>query len=273
MSLFICSLNSGSNGNCYYVGHQDAAILVDVGVSARIITKRLAERGLNIKNIKGIFVSHEHTDHIRGVSLLARQNNIPIYISENTYTHSFLNIMPELVVYLDRLEPTIHIDDLAITPFKKIHDAADPYSFTIQYGDISVAVITDIGYACEQVIQHFSQCHAAFLECNYDEDLLHNGRYPLFLKRRISGGRGHISNKQAYKLFLEHKSPHLSHLLLSHLSAQNNTPEHALALFKNHAEQLHISVAPRHEASPVFEVKGSYSHPLTSSIYQQELPF
>ena len=211
--------------------------------------------GLSMQTVKAIFVSHEHGDHIRGISVLANKYNLPVYITEDTAKHG-----PILIKHLARKfkanEP-IKVGELIVTAFSKQHDASDPHSFIISYNSITVGVITDIGIACDQVIHHFKQCHAAFLESNYDEMMLENGSYPQPLKNRIRGGEGHISNKQALELFIKHRPPFMSHLLLSHLSKENNSPQIAAAAFEPHADGTKIIVASRYEATEVFTITSS----------------
>ena len=126
-----------------------------------------------------------------------------------------------------------------------------PHSFTITSGDIKVGVFTDIGSPCPNLIEHFSQCHVAFLEANYDEEMLEKGRYPYYLKKRIRGGNGHLSNSQALGVFVAHRAPFLSHLFLAHLSKDNNSPELVYNLFKSHAGQTKVIVASRFEETAV----------------------
>jgi phosphoribosyl 1,2-cyclic phosphodiesterase len=250
--IFITSLNSGSNGNCYYVGNRNDAVLIDVGISCRETERRMKKIELDIKKVKAIFVSHEHGDHIRGVSVLANKYSLPVYITEATAKRG-----PILIKHLSKTftahEP-IAVGELTITAFTKQHDAADPHSFIVSYNSITVGVITDIGIACDKVIHYFKQCHAAFLETNYDEVMLENGSYPLHLKNRIRGGEGHISNAQALELFIKHRPPFMTHLLLSHLSQENNSPQIAESVFTPHANGTKIIVASRHEATEVFTI-------------------
>lgn len=252
MALFITSLNSGSNGNCYYIGNGNDAVLVDVGISCRETEKRLKHLGLDIKKIKAIFVSHEHGDHIRGVSTLANKYQLPVYITKLTAKHG-----PILISHLAKVfkaDEPITIGELTVIPFSKQHDAADPYSFIISYNKITVGVFTDIGLACKNVTHYFKRCHAAFLEANYDEALLENGRYPLHLKNRIRNGQGHLSNRQALELFITHRPPFMTHLLLSHLSKENNSPELAEKLFMPHAKDTVIVIASRYQATAVYTI-------------------
>ena len=142
-----------------------------------------------------------------------------------------------------------------MNPFPKWHDASEPHSFTVSSNGITVGVFTDIGIACEHVEHHLSQCQAAFLEANYDENMLETGRYPLYLKRRIRGEQGHLSNDQALELFITRRSPLLKLLVLSHLSAVNNHPQLVHDLFSRHANGTQIVVASRYEETEVFCVQ------------------
>ncbi|WP_028296385.1 MBL fold metallo-hydrolase [Olivibacter sitiensis] len=253
MSLSFASINSGSNGNCYYVGNEHEAVLVDAGISCREIEKRMRRMGLDMHKVKAIFISHEHTDHIRGLCTLTNKYQLPVYITDGTLNACRLAIPSRLLHSLSRY-PVVQIGNLTVQAFQKYHDAADPYSFTVEQNDFTVGVFTDLGRVCDNLIAYFGRCHAAFLEANYDEDMLINGRYPYFLKHRIRGGHGHLSNAQALDLFLQHRSPRLSHLLLSHLSKDNNDPQLVLDLFAPHRGSTQVSVASRYEESAVFSL-------------------
>jgi len=256
MSLLVASLNSGSNGNCYYVGNDNDAVLVDAGISCRETETRMARLGLSMRKVRAIFVSHEHSDHIRGLALLAKKHNLPVYITPLTLLHSGLQIADGLLRSFSADVP-VSIGSLRVTPFNKMHDAAHPHSFTIACEDLKVGVFTDLGVVCENLIAHFQQCHAAFLEANYDEDMLERGSYPYHLKRRIRGGKGHLSNTQALALFEGYRPHFMSHLFLSHLSKDNNNPELALALFKSRASQTEVIVASRYKETAVYQITGS----------------
>lgn len=254
MSLEIASLNSGSNGNCYYIGNETEAVLVDAGISCRETEKRMKRLGLSIEKVKAIFISHEHGDHIMGLPALSKKYGIPVYITPNTLAESRLPLEKERVIPFKPNE-TIRIGNLSVTNFPKHHDAVDPYSFVISSDTVTVGVFTDIGKACKQVIRHFQQCHAVFLEANYDENLLEKGRYTQHLKNRIRGGQGHLSNDQALQLFLEHRPPFMSHLFLSHLSKNNNDPELVASLFKKHAVHTEVVIASRYNETAVYHIQ------------------
>lgn len=264
MSLYITSLNSGSNGNCYYIGNNDEAVLIDAGISCREIEKRMNNLKLSIQKVKAVFISHEHIDHIRGVEVLSKKFNLPVFITRATLANSKLRL-EDFLIKSFREKETISIGGLAVTPFVKHHDAADPFSFIVAGNNVKIGVITDIGKSCEQVIHYFKQCHACFLESNYDDQMLENGNYPIHLKNRIRKGRGHLSNKQALELFIKHRPSFMSLLILSHLSKNNNTPELVHDLFIKHAEKTKIVVASRYTETALYRVEG---HPTDLYINQ-----
>ncbi len=254
MSLFISSLNSGSNANCYYVGNGTDAVLIDAGLSCRETERRLDRLALSIKTIKAVFISHEHSDHINGLSRLARKHHLPVYITHATLHNSRL---PRHVFTIRPLpfDVPIPIGGLTIRAFSKQHDAAEPCSFLVADQAVTVGVFTDIGTVCAGLIHHFSQCNAAFLEANYDEQLLENGRYPYLLKQRIRGGLGHLSNQQALDLVRAHKPAFMSHLILAHLSQENNSPTLAVDQFSPYMTDTELIIASRFAETPVYHIK------------------
>ncbi|MFD2247961.1 MBL fold metallo-hydrolase [Pontibacter ruber] len=257
MQLFITSLNSGSNGNCYYIGNEREAVLVDAGISCRETEKRMKRLGLSMRKVKAIFVSHEHSDHIRGIEVLARKYELPVYITPDTLRYARMSLDRVEVVPFVAHEP-VQIGNLSVTAFPKFHDATDPHSFVVSYEGVTVGVFTDIGAPCEHVINYFQQCHAIFLETNYDEALLDQGYYPYYLKRRIRSDRGHMSNDQALELFVNYKPSFMSHVLLSHLSKDNNCPKLVKELFDTHADGAEIVVASRFEETPIFSIDTNF---------------
>ncbi|MES2131636.1 MAG: MBL fold metallo-hydrolase [Bacteroidota bacterium] len=254
MSLFITSLNSGSNGNCYYVSNGNDAVLVDAGISCKETEKRMERLGLSMKSVKALFISHEHSDHIRGVEVISKKYQLPVYITPATLERSRLKIQQQLVCLFHN-QTAISIGNLTVKPFAKRHDAADPYSFVVSGNSINIGVFTDIGFCCENVIEHFKQCHAVFLEANYDSEMLETGMYPYYLKKRITSGHGHLSNDQSLELFKTYRSNTLSHLILSHLSRENNSPSLVKKLFEEHAASTQIIVASREYETDVYEIK------------------
>lgn len=262
MSLFTASLNSGSNGNCYYVGNAEEAVLIDAGISCREVERRMTRLGLTMRSVKAIFISHEHSDHINGVHKLSARYRLPVYVTPRTCREGRLTLSEDCVQTFQAFTP-ITIGNLSITAFPKLHDACDPHSFIVKCGEVTVGVFTDLGLPCEHLIHYFQQCHAAFLEANYDEEMLERGRYPFFLKNRIRGGLGHLSNTQALKLFTEYRPPFMSHLFLSHLSKDNNRPELVHDLFRREAGATEIVVASRYVETPVYHITSTATHAAT----------
>ena len=270
--LSIASLNSGSNGNCYYVGNEREAILIDAGLSARETDRRLKRLGLNPKKLLGVFITHEHSDHIKGLRSLVKKYRLPVYVTSKTVEFGRLKIKEP---YLKNFNPfvPIAIGGLSITALPKFHDACDPHSFVVSSNYVNVGIFTDTGSPCKNLIHHFKQCHAAFLESNYDERMLDQGSYPYALKNRIRGGRGHLSNTQALQLFLEYRPPHMSHLFLAHLSENNNRPEIVQNLFSSCAGRTKIVIASRYEESELYHIenKGFAIKPFRSAVAKPNL--
>ena len=260
MSLSIASLNSGSNGNCYYVGNSNEGILVDAGISCRETERRLKHLGLSIQMVKAIFVTHEHSDHVHGLPKLYKKFYLPIYMTPLTKSNMYSGLRDIPSFTFQSYEP-ITIGGLKITPIPKFHDAVDPHSFIVSHDNINVGVFTDTGRHCEHLIKSFQQCHAAFLESNYDELMLERGGYPQHLKDRIRKGFGHLSNKEALQLFLNHRPAFMSHLILSHLSANNNTPEIVDEMFTSVAGETEIIIASRKKETALYHINGMQKAP------------
>lgn len=253
MALSFTSINSGSNGNCYYFQSGDDAVLIDAGISCRETERRMSRLGLSLSNVRALFISHEHSDHIRGVEVLSRKYRLPVYITKPTLRSSRMQLDEALVKDFEAHVPYT-IGNLTIYPFPKFHDASDPYSFIIEAGNVRAGVFTDIGAVCNNLIRYFKLCHAVFLEANYDEEMLDNGPYPYHLKKRIKGGRGHLSNRQALQLFTAHKPHFLQHVLLSHLSKENNCPVLVKDLFTAHSGNTMVTVASRDAEMPLLNI-------------------
>lgn len=207
--------------------------------------------GLSISKVRAIFVSHEHIDHITGIPALSKKYQLPVYITSATLKNSGIPIQEHLV---NSLQPgaAIKIGDIEVHGFAKSHDAVDPHSFVITQQSLSIGVFTDLGHACNTVTKYFSQCNAVFLEANYCENMLANGSYPYHLKKRISSDKGHLSNLQALELFINYRSQHLTHLLLSHLSRNNNSQQVVKDLFAPHAGNTEVIIASRYHETPVY---------------------
>jgi phosphoribosyl 1,2-cyclic phosphodiesterase len=247
----ICALASGSNGNCYYVGNEEEAVLVDAGLSYKQLIKRMESKSLDPKKIKAVFITHEHGDHIRGVRVLGKKLDIPVYMSKGTYIKAFRTWKPISYLPVENNVP-VEVSSFKIFPVLKNHDAAEPVSYRIEYEDRSIGVFTDIGSPCDNVRHHLSQCQALFLETNYDVRMLKEGSYPYYLKVRIDSAVGHLSNLQAFELLKEHAHPELQCVFLSHLSAENNRPELAYKEFLPFVEKFAVRLTDRFAAAEVY---------------------
>lgn len=226
--LSVCMLASGSKGNAIYVSDGATSLLVDAGLSGIDIQRRMEWAGLCPERLSAIVVSHEHSDHIRGVGVLSRRYKLPVYISPDT-----LKAAGSQMGRLHDIRPfhigrSFAINNLALHPFATSHDAQDPAGFTISRNGQKVGIATDLGVATGMVRQHLKNCTLLVLEANHDPDMLVNGPYPWPLKQRIKSRNGHLSNKDSGHLLAEIQHDGLCHVILAHLSETNNTPEKAL---------------------------------------------
>lgn len=268
-----CALASGSNGNCYYIAKGNDAILIDIGINTKHVLLRMASVGIDPASIKAIFITHEHGDHIRGLSVFAKRYQVPVYITAGSYKGSRLH-MPEHLIHIIEPNAKTSIGGLTIYGVPKYHDAKEPCSFIVSDGSTNIGIVTDIGKVCDNVKRVIQHSDVLLLESNYDEDMLENGRYSYYLKNRIRGGLGHISNKQALAAFLENKTNRLKHLILGHLSGQNNRVELVQDLFEPHCADILLSVATRYQETDLFQVdiptkKIDVLFRKTSVVYQQ----
>ncbi len=249
----ICAIASGSNGNCYYIGNQSEAVLVDAGISCKQIIQRMKDRNLNPLKVKSVFISHEHSDHISGARVFGNRMQVPVYLTSKTYYGAYKNMRPDYPRFFNPGD-TVEVGEFSIHSFLKNHDASEPCSFRIQYKNKSIGVFTDIGEPCENVTSHLQKCDGLFLETNYDEKMLWEGRYPFFLKQRVASGVGHLSNLQAFNLLHQHAGENLKCVFLSHISKENNSPEMAhnsmLPLFS----RFDVKLTSRYEAGEVYHL-------------------
>lgn len=251
MSLRYCAIASGSNGNCYFVANEQDSVLVDIGINTKHVEIRMARLGISPESVKGIFITHEHTDHVRGLSVFSKRYQIPVYLTEGTYKGTKLQL-PEYLVNIIKADEKISVGTLQVVGVPKYHDAKDPCSFVVTDGKVNVAVLTDIGRGCANIKSVIQRSDVLMLESNYDEDMLKNGKYSYFLKNRITSGLGHISNKEALELLLENRTPRLKHLILTHLSGQNNTVDIVEKTFQPLSEFISVSIATRTEETALF---------------------
>jgi phosphoribosyl 1,2-cyclic phosphodiesterase len=227
----ISVLSSGSSGNCFYIENNNHGFLVDCGISCKQVLERMKIIGKKPENIKGIFITHEHSDHISGADVFARTFSIPIYAAEKVADECFLCSDANLINKIGKNE-TINFNGLDIEIFSKSHKAVDPVFFSI-VNKKRLSIITDAGFICKNVEQEIKDSDFLCLESNHDLKMLEEGPYPLFLKKWIRSDIGHLSNMQASLGVLEHASSKLNGVILSHLSETNNTPQVALKTFSN----------------------------------------
>jgi phosphoribosyl 1,2-cyclic phosphodiesterase len=223
-----CVLASGSKGNAVYVSDGDTTVLVDAGLSGLELEKRMRLRNLAPERLDAIVVSHEHSDHIRGVGVMARRYRVPVYLTPGTGQSgvSALGRVADLVHFQPGSPFCIHT--LAFHPFALPHDAADPSGFTVSSRGVKLGIATDLGTAPAMIQAHLADCQALVLEANHDPRMLVEGPYPWPLKQRIAGRTGHLSNPESRDLLGRVRHDGLRHVVLAHLSETNNTPECAL---------------------------------------------
>ncbi len=262
----ICSLASGSSGNCVYVGDGDTHILIDAGISGKRIKAGLDAIGVDIAKLTALLVTHEHSDHVSGVGVLSRKYKIPIYSKERTLLSllkmkSLGVIDTTLFNHLEADEPLM-IGDIKVMPFASFHDAVDPLCYTFSKGDKKIGFATDLGNYDDYIKDHLKDVNALYLEANHDVRMLEVGPYPFFLKQRILSDVGHLSNDLSAALICELYHEKLSHIILAHLSHENNMPDVAHATVKHEIDtkldlsekELFLHVARRSENSDVVEI-------------------
>ena len=230
MKLSFCSLSSGSSGNCYYIGNEYYGILIDAGISASLIRKFLKDIGISMQTIMGVMITHNHSDHIRGLEVLSRKNSLPVFTT-GTIWESILT--PQKKISRDcireiPLQEKFHLAGFDIEAFRVHHDAPETIGFHICAGDKKITIATDLGHICTTSAPYIKAANLLVIESNYDEEMLLNGRYPYYLKKRIQSDHGHLGNKQTSVFLADIFNNELSHICLAHLSKNNNTPEKAL---------------------------------------------
>lgn len=258
-----CSLYSGSSGNSLFVQTDKTKILIDCGESAKKIITALSSINVSIENIDAIIITHEHIDHIKSLCTLSKKFNIPVYATDGTWkaipTYSE-KLSKDLIQNFEFLK-SFTIGDIVIEPFQIPHDAADPCGFNIRYNDKQISIATDLGHVTPEIVKLLEPSSFILLESNYDPEILKFSKYPYYLKQRISGEYGHLSNVEAGKLVSHLSKINLHSVMLGHLSKENNFPELA---YKTVAEELinnncdlskiEINVATRIKPSKIIEI-------------------
>ncbi len=225
----ICSIASGSSGNCIYVGSEATHLLVDVGISGKRTETGLHGLGLTMKDIDGILITHEHADHIAGLGVLGRKYGVPIYATAGTIAalkeNPSIGELPEGLFCQVRADEKVVIKDLTCNPLRISHDAAEPVAYRISHGKKKVGIVTDLGNYNDYTVESLRGMDALLLEANHDVNMLQVGPYPYYLKQRILGDKGHLSNERAGQLLCALLHDDLQAVMLGHLSKENNLPE------------------------------------------------
>ena len=267
MKLKFISLASGSSGNCFYLGTHSHGILIDAGIGIRAIRKVLRERGIALETIRGLFITHDHADHIRSAGNLSEGCNIPVYTTEAIHQGMMKNYcMTKKVSPVNRRiiqkEEETTVGDFHITPFEVPHDGTDNVGYSIRCGGINFCFITDIGHITDTVKRYVANTHYLILEANYDEQMLAEGPYPPMLQARIKGGNGHLSNRGAGEFLANHYPPFVKQIWLCHLSKENNKPYlayHTVAdalksIGKEVDKDVRLMALPRTSPTQVYEI-------------------
>ena len=260
------SIASGSSGNCIYLGEEDGGILIDAGISRKRIVTGLERKGLSLDDIKAIFITHEHSDHISGLGPVLRKNPIPVYATADTVSAiwektNMNNISPELFHSI-RPEEEIEAGEMLVRPFSISHDAVDPVCYTVEKQGKRAAVATDMGCFDDTIIRVLGQCDSVLIEANHDINMLQVGPYPYSLKMRILGNKGHLSNTSCADLIKEILHKDLKHLVLGHLSRENNFPQLAYSTVLDELEKTEtwgtldtrLMVASRDEPTELLKI-------------------
>ena len=263
----MCSIASGSSGNCIYVGSDDTHLLIDTGISKKRIEEGLKELEIKGEEIGGILITHEHSDHIQGLGVFSRKYELPIYATPGTIegilSYSGLGKLPEGLLHPIHTDEPFMIGDIRVNPFAISHDANEPSGSRLECNDKSVAVATDLGKYDEYTVEHLKNLDAVLLEANHDIHMLEVGTYPYYLKQRILGERGHLSNELSGRLLCDILHDNLKHIVLGHLSKENNyarlayeTVKLEVTLADNdyRGEDLDMFVAERDAVSDIITV-------------------
>ena len=223
MTLNFASLGSGSKGNATLVKSANSLLMIDCGFTIKETTRRLAILGHQPEEITAILVTHEHSDHIKGVGPFARKFKLPVYLTHGTMQYDGLNKLSSINII--NCHKTFDIQDIEIMPVAVPHDAREPCQFVFRSARKTLGVLTDLGNITPFVIESYKNCDALMLECNHDPRMLSMGPYPPSLKLRVGGQWGHLSNHQAANLLRNIDHQQLQHLVISHISEKNNTEQ------------------------------------------------
>jgi phosphoribosyl 1,2-cyclic phosphodiesterase len=249
-------LSSGSKGNAIYISGGSTSILIDAGLSGIEVERRLAANGIQPESLDAIIVSHEHSDHIQGVGVLSRRFDLPVYISKKTANAADqIGVVTDLKYF--ECGSAFQVNDLTLHPFSISHDAEDPAGFTVEQNSVKIGIATDLGTSTSMVKEHLKNCSLLILEANHDMDMLIEGPYPWPIKQRIRSRTGHLSNESTKELLAEILHDNLEHVVLSHLSEVNNTPEKALSVISQALTKVKtkLSVARQDVSTKIYYIR------------------
>jgi len=255
----VISLASGSNGNCYYIEGNDSSLIVDAGISGRCADERITDFNRFLVDACGLLISHDHRDHVHAAGVFHRKFDLPLYIAPSTLRTAKRRCRLGTLGDIRPFRPgdSFEVGEFTIETIETPHDSEDSVGFVIDNGRLRVAVLTDLGDPFGKLRMLLSTLDAVIIESNYDPDMLEKSDYPAFLKRRVAGPRGHISNQQAGQLLRDCTSQRLQWACLAHLSGTNNSPELARETVANITENtIELYVATREGASPMMTVEG-----------------
>jgi len=249
------SLQSGSNGNAIYVEADGVRLLIDAGISGIQAQQRMAKYGRDIREVDALLISHDHSDHVRAAGVYQRKFGVPIYITAKTRAALWANLGQVHDVRSFVSGETLEFDGVKVHTIPTAHDAADGVGFVIEHEERRLAVLTDLGHAFDGLVDTLASVDAAYLECNYDPKMLESGPYPPYLKARIRGDQGHLSNGEAGALLKECGKSRPEWVAAAHLSEQNNEPELALTALKQAVgDDYPVHYASRYECSELWQV-------------------
>lgn len=241
IDLRLCALASGSKGNSIFIEGGDARILVDAGLTGKEIASRLNSIGIDPQSLDAILVTHGHRDHVSGVGVMARRYNLPVYTAYGTIKSS--ELMWGKIGNISEIEPgkTFSIKGMELYPFPTPHDAHQSVAFIFRAGEKKGGIATDLGFVTRLVRECLKNCHLLLVESNHEESMLIDGPYPWFLKQRVKGRMGHLSNTDCAELLEEIYHEELKHVVLGHLSEVNNDPQLA---YNSVVEKMKNSLHP-----------------------------
>ncbi len=258
-----CPLASGSKGNSIYLGTEETKILIDAGISTRMLLKRLAEINVAIEEIDAIIVTHDHSDHIKGIPLLSKRYNIPVLANSDTAKGIFATTDEQIQFKIFSTGETFEFGDLEIHPFSIQHDTLDPVAFTIKTNGLKLGICADLGFVTTLVASHLQRCDYLYIEANHQPSMVHACNRPMVYKQRVLGRQGHLSNQHCAELIAEILHPHLKHIYLAHLSSECNNPDLALKIvgqkLEEHNMETGLTIAYQDQISKILNFTNSVS--------------